>query len=86
MLHVQPGARRTAFVGFHGDRIKAAVAAPPVGGKANRQVEKLLASVCGCPARDVSVSSGQSSRQKRVEISGLSESVVRQKIVTAINS
>lgn len=84
LLHVQPGARRAGIIGLHGERLKIAVTAPPVDGKANRQIEKLLAGVCGCAARDIAVVAGHGARQKRVEINGLPADEVRQKVVAAI--
>ncbi len=84
LLHVQPGARRTAVVGLHGERLKLAVTAPPVDGRANRQIEKLIAGVCGCAVRDVTVVGGHGCRQKRVEICGLPAAEVRQKMTALI--
>jgi len=40
MLHVQPGARRSALLGQYGEALKVAVQAPPTDGRAN---EALLA-------------------------------------------
>ena len=34
-LHIQPGAKKTAVAGPHGDALKIRLAAPPVDGKAN---------------------------------------------------
>ncbi len=79
-LHVQPGARRTALVGIHGERLKIAVAPPPVDGKANKAVLKFLGKLFGCPSGSVSVVAGHGSRQKRVEIATITEAEVRQKI------
>jgi uncharacterized protein (TIGR00251 family) len=71
VVHVQPGARRTAAVGYHGDALKLAVAAAPREGAANDAVVRLLAEVFGVPARSVEIVSGATSRRKRVQISGL---------------
>lgn len=76
-LHIQPGAAKTRIVGLHGDRLKVAVAAPPVDGRANREIEKFLAKIIGCAARDIEVVAGQTSRQKRVEIRGCSAVDIR---------
>ena len=47
MLHVQPGAKRTEVAGIHGDganaRLKIRLAAPPVAGKANAELLRLVA-------------------------------------------
>jgi hypothetical protein len=72
VVHVQPGAKRTAAVGLHGDTLKLAVAAPPREGAANEAVITLLAKVFGVRARRVEIVSGALSRRKRVLIRGLS--------------
>ncbi len=65
-LHVQPKASKSRIVGLHDNCLKLAVAAPPVEGKANKEVVKFLAAVLGVPARDVTVKSGIQSRRKVV--------------------
>ncbi|MBW3537684.1 MAG: DUF167 domain-containing protein [Actinobacteria bacterium] len=70
-LHVQPGAGRTAVVGRHGDALKVRVAAPPSGGRANEACNELIAEVLGVKTSQVTLSAGQSSRQKRLTISGI---------------
>ncbi len=67
-LRVQPGARRSALVGIYGDRLKVAVKAPPVDGKANAELVRLIASLVGLPRKAVTLSSGQAARDKRVTI------------------
>ena len=69
-LRVTPGARLERVI-FDGDVIHIWVAAPPVGGKANRRVEHVLAGRLGLPKSRVSVVAGGSSRLKTVEIEGL---------------
>ena len=70
-VHVQPGAGRSAVVGRHGDALKVRVAAPPVEGRANEALVKYLAEALGVPEPDVELTSGQSSRSKRVRLKGL---------------
>ena len=49
-LHIQPGAKRDAVAGMYGeDMLKLAVSAPPVDGKANAALRKLLAQCLGIP-------------------------------------
>ncbi|MEP6779573.1 MAG: DUF167 domain-containing protein [Gemmatimonadaceae bacterium] len=71
-LHVQPGARRAAIVGVHGDALKVAVQAPPIDGKANDAILSLIADAFQLPARDVSIVSGHTARRKVVALEGLS--------------
>lgn len=66
-VKVVPGASRSGLGGVLGDRLKIRVSAPPEGGKANRAVEELLATMtaCGC-----TVCAGHTSPQKTVLIRG----------------
>jgi uncharacterized protein (TIGR00251 family) len=72
-VHVQPGARRDAVVGRHGDALKVRVTAPPVGGRANQAVLRLVAAALGVPTASVEVASGASSRRKRLRITGVDD-------------
>jgi uncharacterized protein len=76
-VHVQPGARRSEVVGWHGDALKVRVAAPPVDGKANRAVVELLASALEA---DVEIVEGASGRRKRVKLSGVTADEVRARL------
>lgn len=67
-LHVQPGARRTAIVGPHGDRLKVAVSSPPADGRANTALLEFLAERLAIPKSCVRLLSGAGSREKRVAI------------------
>jgi uncharacterized protein (TIGR00251 family) len=70
-VHVQPGAGRTEVVGRHGDALKVRVAAPPTGGRANEAVVELVAKEFALKKDDVRITSGASSRQKRVLLAGV---------------
>jgi len=69
-LHIQPGAKKTAFAGLHGDALKIRLAAPPVDGKANDALVKFIAATLGLPKAAVCLKSGQTSRRKVLEVSG----------------
>lgn len=66
--HLQPGARSIGFAGQHGERLKIRISAPPVDGKANEMLLAFLAKEFEVGRRQVSLLSGQQSRQKRVLI------------------
>jgi uncharacterized protein (TIGR00251 family) len=64
-IHAQPGARRTAIVGEHGGRLKIAVNAPPLDGRANQALLALLSKSLALPLRAFTLESGDTSRDKR---------------------
>jgi len=67
-LHVQPKAARDAFTGPHGEYFKVRITAPPVEGRANEYLVRFLAKAFGVPKRQVSLVSGQGSRNKTFHI------------------
>ncbi len=70
-LHVQPRASRNEIVGERGGLLKVRLTSPPVEGAANRLCCEYIAKLCHLPKRDVTVHSGEKSRQKRLLIRGL---------------
>jgi uncharacterized protein (TIGR00251 family) len=64
-VHAQPGARRTAIVGEHGGRLKIAVNAPPLDGRANVALIELLSERLGLPQRALTLEAGATARDKR---------------------
>ena len=72
-VHVQPGAGRTEVVGRHGEALKLRVAAPPTGDRANEAVVELVAREFNLKSADVKVTSGASSREKRLTLVGVAE-------------
>jgi uncharacterized protein (TIGR00251 family) len=71
-IQARPGAKLTAVVGIHGDgaaaRLKIALAAPPVDGKANAVLRAFLADAFGVAERKVTLLRGESGRKKLVRI------------------
>ena len=79
-VKVVPGASRTEVVGRLGEALKVRVAAPPEGGKANREVVALLAAKVGLPVSAVTVVSGQSSPAKVVSFQGLDAATLQARL------
>lgn len=75
-IHAQPGAKQPAFRGLHGDAIKIAVKEAPEAGKANKAIEAFVAKALALPKSSVTVTSGQTSRSKRLLIEGEREALV----------
>lgn len=67
-VHVQPGAKRSAVAGQHGERLKLRIAAPPVEGRANTTVIAFVAERLGVPRAQVSIARGERSRDKVIAI------------------
>jgi hypothetical protein len=67
-LYVQPKASRDQFVGLHCDAIKLAITAPPVDGKANAHVIKLLAGWFDVAKSQVELQRGELNRHKQLLI------------------
>ena len=76
-LHVQPGAKKSECAGLHGEALKIRLAAPPVDGKANRELCRMLAELCGVPKSAVDLISGQASRGKTIKVTGISPGQLR---------
>jgi uncharacterized protein len=71
-LRISPGARSTSIAGAYGeDAIKLRVAALPVEGRANAEVERYVAKLLGITASDVSIIRGASDRNKAVLVRGV---------------
>ena len=81
-LHVQPGAKRDAIAGMYGAQaLKLATSAPPVDGKANAALRKLLSKWLGIPQAQIELKSGLTGRDKQFVISGLPQTDIPNKLV-----
>ncbi|MGW8224286.1 MAG: DUF167 domain-containing protein [Anaerolineales bacterium] len=84
-VKVVPKAKKDQILGFMGDgTLKIQVAAPPVDGKANQALVKLLAKTFDVPAFQVSITSGKQSRRKMIKIDGISPQEY-QTLIDALN-
>jgi uncharacterized protein len=72
-VRVVPGAARTQLVGRLGDAWELRVHAAPERGLANDAVVALLAETLGLPRADVRVVAGHTTRDKLVEVAGISQ-------------
>ncbi|HLX64965.1 MAG TPA: DUF167 domain-containing protein [Planctomycetota bacterium] len=74
------GASVSKVRGVHGGALKVAVRAAPEKGKANAEIEEVLAEFFGVSRKSVSVVGGVTSRNKRVEVAGVSMAAARERI------
>lgn len=86
-LWVSPGAKSTEVKGLYGERaVRLSVAAPPVEGKANAEVQRYLARLFGVSRSEVVVVKGASSRDKLVFVRGAGPYAVRKGLGDLANS
>ncbi len=76
-VHVTPRSSRSVLQGIHDGRIKVALDAPPVDGEANAALIALFAKLLKLPKRQIELVRGQSSRQKTLALTGVSEAALR---------
>ena len=79
-VRVSPGASKNEVTGFRGDSIKMKIAAPPVKGKANKELINYLSGLLGIKRGDIIIISGQTKRNKTLAVSGLDREVIVKKL------
>lgn len=72
-VKVLPRSSRNQIVGRENDVFKIKLTAPPVEGKANKALREFLAKRLGLAKGSVEIISGERSRQKSIQIRGLSK-------------
>lgn len=70
-VRLTPKASRDEIVGWQDGRLRVRVSAPPVDGRANEALTRMLAKALGVPKSAVGVVSGLKSRDKVVGIGGM---------------
>lgn len=79
-MHVYPNAARNELAGFREGVLHLKVAAPPVRGKANKELIAFLAQKLGLSKGDLTILKGHSSRNKLISIVGLSREELNQRL------
>jgi uncharacterized protein (TIGR00251 family) len=75
-IRIHPRARKNAITGVIGDALKLALTAPPVEGRANQAVIEFFAELFEIPRSSVTITSGETSRNKKVKIAGLTRAAI----------
>ena len=73
LVRVVPRASKSEIVGVHDGALKVRIASPPVDGAANAELIKLLAKKFGVSKSDIGIVSGETSKNKRIKITNLSQ-------------
>ncbi|MFO1408072.1 MAG: DUF167 family protein [Steroidobacteraceae bacterium] len=71
-VRVQPRASRPGPAGVHGGRLRMRLSAPPLDGRANAELVERLADAFGVPRARVAIEHGETGRDKRIRIRGVS--------------
>jgi uncharacterized protein (TIGR00251 family) len=82
----KPRASRSVVRGEREGALEVAVAAPPVDGEANDELVRFLARALGLARRDVTITSGETARHKRVHLARISETDARARITLLLPS
>jgi len=81
-VRVHPGATRNEVVGFTGGVLQVRVAAPPVKGKANKELIDFLSRLLDVSKSQVTILRGHTARNKVIAINGLSQEEVIKRLST----
>ena len=83
-LHVTPGAREDVLAGWQGDSLRVKIRARPEKGRANEAALRLLAGCLNLPRSRLALVRGATSRDKLIEVEGLSEDELRARLGRAL--
>jgi uncharacterized protein (TIGR00251 family) len=83
-VRVVPRAGKTGVAGRRGEALLVRLAAAPVEGAANEALIAMLADLLERPRRDVSIASGERSRDKIVRIAGMNAAQVSAKLLAIL--
>ena len=72
-VRAQPGARKAGILGEYAGSLKVAVTAPAEDGRANKALVELLARALNLKRSHVKLLSGETSREKRFVVHGISK-------------
>ena len=79
-VKAQPRSSKAGVDGLLGDAVKVRVRCSPVDGKANRELVETLADAFGLPKGRVVFKSGETSKQKRILLMGVTAEMVKRVI------
>ena len=70
-VKVSPGARTNSIADYTDDVLRLKIAAPPVDGKANKELIAYLSKVLGISKSSIDIEKGLTSRNKQISIEGI---------------
>lgn len=82
-IRVTTRSARAGIAGLHDGALRVKLSSPPVDGAANAELTALLAKHFKVAKSCVTIISGETSRNKRVQISGISSAAVKERLAGA---
>ena len=79
-IQVHPNAKRNEVLGFEDGILRLKIAAPPIEGKANKELVSFLGKTLGIRKSGVTIDRGQTSKVKIVTIEGLDRNQIYEMI------
>ncbi len=79
-VRVVPRASKSEIAGEIDGSLKIRLCSPPVDGAANAELIKLLARTLGVSRSDVEIVSGQTSKTKRIQITGVTADELKSRL------
>lgn len=79
-VYIQPRASKSEVAGMHDGILKIRVAAPAVDNAANEALVEFVAEALGVAKRSVQIVAGTASRRKVLEIAGVTDDAIAQKL------
>jgi uncharacterized protein (TIGR00251 family) len=79
-VRATPRASKNEIQGIYADALKIRLTSPPVEGKANAALIRFLSKTLAIPRSSISLSSGETGRQKVFTLYGVTQSHVRERL------
>jgi hypothetical protein len=84
-VRVKPRSSRRAILECKQGVWQIALTSPPEGGKANKELLKLLGKALGVPPSSLVISSGEKSRDKTIEVGGVEDDAISRRLSVGMN-
>ncbi len=84
-VRVYPNATKNEVVGFSDGVWQVRVAAPPIKGKANKELISFLSKVLGVSKSSVSIARGHTTRSKLIAVDGLTQEEIMKRLSSSVS-
>ncbi len=76
-VRVIPRSSKSEIIGEYDGDLKVKLTSPPVDGKANKELIKILSKALKTAKSDIEIISGETSRSKRIQIKNITRSAIQ---------